>query len=176
MSLVILQVPTMGAAYLAVSVLAEKSQSELYDMIPHGYGATLLVNSKRESVEEALKFAKVEFNIDAVLAEGEEKILRALYSIDNSALKEALLVVESISPGVLIDQGHRAVQSGLEIVDLKIPRGSQVIGSVLLTGSRSDIENFQMSPELKQSKAQVTLVPVTPALEAYFDISPKANN
>ena len=173
MGLVVVQVPTMGAAYQAVALLAEGSPSPLYDMIPHGYGATLLVNAKREPVEQTLKNARIEFNIDGVLADGEEKVLRALYSIDNSALKESLLVVESISPGVLIDQGHRAVQAGLEIVDLKIPRGSQVTGSVLLTGSKSSVTKFQESPELSKSKAQVTLVPVTKALEAFFDISPK---
>lgn len=169
MALVVVQVPSMGAAYLSVSLFADS----IYDMIPQGYGATLLVNADKEKVEAVLSASKVEFHVDGVLADGEEKILRSLYSIDNSALKESMLVIESISPGVLIRMGHLAVELGLEIVDLKIPRGSQVTGSVLVTGSEKLVKEFESNKILVQTKAQLTYVKVTGALEKFFDISPK---
>lgn len=171
MSLVIVQVPTMGSAYLSLSLLSEVS--EIYEMIPNGYGATLLVRSEKSQVEDLLNKAKVEYNIDGYLQGEEEKVLRALYSIDHSALKEALLVLESISPGDLLLWAHQGVESGLEIVDLKIPRGSQVIGSVLLTGSIDALKSFEEKPEWIRAKIQKTFIKVTPALEKFFDISPK---
>lgn len=173
MSLVVIQVPTMGSAYKALSLLAEGPQTSVYDMIPHGYGATLLVKAVKENVETALKNARVEYSIDGQLTGDEEKVLRALYSIDNSALKESLLVVESVNPGVLLEVGFEASQVGLEIVDIKIPRGAQVTGSVLLTGSEQQVQNFQSGGAFLRRKVQTTYVAVTPALEKFFDISPK---
>ncbi len=173
MALVVVQVPSIGAAYLSVSLLAETTETTVYDMIPQGYGATLLVKSTKEKVDQILQPAKVEYSIDGILKTDDEKVLRALYSIDNSALKEVLVVIESISPGALIQLGQIAVESGLEIVDLKIPRGAQVTGSVLVTGSSVAIASFQESAELKKAKVQVTLIKVTSALEKFFDISPQ---
>lgn len=171
MSLVVVQVPSMGAAYKSLSLLSEVS--EVYEMIPHGYGATLLVKSERKPVETLLQKSQIEHSIDGQLLGDEEKVLRALYSIEHSALQEALLVLECVSPGELIHWAHQGVMAGLEIVDLKIPRGSQAAGSVLLTGAEKTLKAFQEQPELQRAKVQLTLVSVTPALERFFDISPK---
>jgi hypothetical protein len=173
MSLIVVQLPSMGSAYLALSVLSEVPGALVYEMIPHGYGATLLVKSQLELVEKTLKDSKIEFSVDGKLNSDDEKVLRALYSIDNSALKEALLVIESVSPGILIELAQQGVEAGLEIVDLKIPRAAQVVGSVLLTGPTSAIEAFQKKPEVLKAKVQSTFVQVTSALEKFFDISPK---
>lgn len=176
MGLAVVQSNSLGAAYQLLAQFKVGQAPLVYDLIPQGYGATLLIRSNQTELEKVLNQNSDQYTLDAFIDSDDESLLRALYSVEYAPLSEVLMVVEGPKAADLLKIGFLAAQAGLPLVDLKIPRGAQPSGHLLVTGKRSEIAAFKEQVQTQFRSVLATEVIASEALVRFFDLSPTATN
>lgn len=175
-SLAVLQFRSLGRGLSNMQMLFASKGIEILEMIRHLTGITLLVSGGEDDLRRILRELPHEDRIRVhLIPELDEKVLRAIYSLDHSPITSHLLVIESESAGDLVQQCQRAVVSGIAVVDCKLPRGAMTVGHLLLTESdEKKIERFRSVAE-RVPELQTTLVrDVHENFSKFFDVTPKS--
>lgn len=160
-----------GPAFQAVHLAGLREGLEVLELIPLGKECQLLLRGAPDALEaviQQLSFADV-LRVN-LLPEWDPRVENAFYSLEHAAPAGEIVFVESESLGVLLETAHDALKSGLDLVDLKIPRGSVKWGLLSLTGT-SVPEGF-----LEMARARSCLVTrvsqPSAALRKFFAIEP----
>lgn len=172
MGLAVVQSNSLGAAYQLLAQFKVGQTPFVYDLIPQGYGATLLIRSSQTDLEKILNKNSDQYSLDAYIDSDDESVLRALYSVEYAPLSEILLVVEGPKAADLLKIGFLAGQAGLPLVDLKIPRGTQASGHLLVTAQKSQMASFKEQVQTQFKSVLVTEILASEALIRFFDLSP----
>ena len=160
---------SLGAAFQALHLAGLRDDVEVIELIPLGTKAQLLLKGGADSLKSLMQQVSIaDIETVTLLPNWNQRVERAFYSLEHATPQGSLLFVESGSLGSLFEIAHRALQQELQIVDLKIPRGSNASGILILTASRI---TDQFIESLKNLGVQTTRVnEPSPALRKYFAI------
>lgn len=167
-SLAVLVFKGQGPAYRALNSVEDHVGLETLEIIPLGDESQLLVKGPADSLQKWV--SSVSQVVSKTIVESwDVKIERAFYSLELKAPERGLMLVEGVSLGALFKAAAQALQEGLQIVDLKIPRGSVKWGVLTLT---SPSLSQAMADKIAQASGLTTTwIPETSkGLRRYFDI------
>lgn len=167
--LAVLQYQGYGSALLGVQRLLEAADFEILELIPVGDGLIALLTGT--DIKKALHELIDEHLLEKHFFE-KPSFLRSLYSLDTSAVRDHLLVLESPMAGRVLYEAERALAAKVAIVDLKLGRGTQKQSVLLLTSANQhQLRDFADSCS---TAVQATFVAdLDERFKKYFEIAPR---
>lgn len=188
--LAVIEFTSYGAGLYCANELASSRAGEILEMIPAGSGLTLLISGDKFLLNDRIqKLSQQDNNRGAfgrsTLIDGPFLgILRSLYSLDQSTVQDSMAAIEGTSAGELMALAQKALNDGIGIVDLKVPRGGALSGYLIVTSEQvGKLEGFLASSGASMGgqaaasvggQARSTLIRgLCPAFRTYFEILPK---
>lgn len=175
MGLAIVSLNSVGHAYQVIQRLFTAENSlKLLEMIPYREGAGLLVLGDSGPLREFGASIHENEGVTTVFVEKHtETLLKAFYSLEQKALGQHMVVFESENPGEIFSMGEAACQFGFEVIDLKIQRGGQQMGLIVL--STDDADAITSLPRFEGSGRNLAVIrDRSPAFARFFPIAEMA--
>ena len=159
---------SQGGAFLALHLTAQFQGLEVLEIIPLGSQAQLLVKGPSETLKGYRRqLSSQDMESCLQIENWDLRIEKAFYSLEHSPLQGSLLFVENESLGRLLRSAQRALELGMQIVDVKIPRGSVKWGVLTLTASQVPAGFVE---ELRKENVVNLIETPSVELKKYFEI------
>lgn len=161
---------SVGAGFFALNSSGFHEQIKILEMIPLGRESLILGKGSAQAVQafvDILPFVDLKsvhrFEVNS------DRVERVFYSLEHALLAKELLIIEGESLGALLELAEQATSSfSLQVVDIKIPRGSgRPWGVLFLTGDVFAAEFVRRVRALGLEMTQIAKP--TDALRSYFD-------
>lgn len=141
----ILVLKTHGAGYQTIQLLSLEPKLILLEMIPLGSELQLIIQGPRELIEKLLsQLSTVELLYSDFLDVWTKSLEKALYSLEHAPLENEMVIIEGPRLGSLLNAASVCEKLDYKIVDLKIPRGSNRWGVLILTSSNASTKNEKL--------------------------------
>lgn len=169
-TLFVISFKSVGAGFFALNSSGLHEQIKILEMIPLGRESLVLGKGPAQSVQafiDILPFVDLKsvhrFEVKS------DRVERVFYSLEHAAILKELVIIEGDSLGALLELAEQAISSfALQVVDIKIPRGSgRPWGVLFLTGEAVVPEFARRVRSLGLEMTQITKP--TDSLCAYFD-------
>lgn len=157
--LLVVTLNTLGHAYqIAQRVFLAEPLLNLLEVVPSRTGATVLVLGSSDAIGElAGTILENEGMTSAIIESHVEAIVRAFYSLDAHPMRKHLVFFEAPLAAELFQFGERAMHLGeFSILDLKVPRGGQMVGLIALTTDNGTL--IQQLPPAEGSGRSLTVI------------------
>lgn len=140
-SLAIMTLASVGHAYqLTNRLFTSETTLRLLEIIPANEGASLLIMGETHHLREFCESVRENEGATPVIVEKHtEPLLKAFYSLETKSLLKHFVVFESEFCGELFSMGEAAIGFGFDIVDLKVPRGGQRSGLIIVTTDHAEL-------------------------------------
>lgn len=167
----VLVLKTHGAGYQAMQMASQVSGLVIVEMIPLGGEMQLIIQGTREQVEKLLsQLSTTELLFTDFIEAWSDSLEKAFYSLEHSPIENEMVIIEGSRLGRLLGAAAACENIGYKIVDLKIPRGSNRWGVLILTLSNATLGQ----EKLIFDELTVTRISnPSKFVRSYFEIEPR---
>lgn len=149
-NLLVLCFDSLGSAYQAIQIAG--TEVDVLEVFPLGSQGHLILSSEK-SLDVLLGEITTELQKHIVncnhIIQCPAKVLKAYLSVENAELAAHLALAESAYIGDLMSSAASAVESGLQVMDLRMLRGASSSSYMFLTGDEAALQKFTETSKLK---------------------------